>query len=234
MFLSSKLPKDAVVQQQAAEGVHAVVDLDLRAQNLGKIPVQAFDRSAGSNNIRYNQYADLDPPTAAEVILRAKASGGPPSYGQQYGANGYGVTPYGGQPAYQPPTASFIAPPPPGQYGQPPPASVNVANIANMMGQLDPASLQQLLAQVQGGAQNPALPQANPTAAAAGVPQADIQAMLGSLRANIAAQQSQPPPPSGAYGASYGVQHSPNGASPNGDSAVQVQNIMAHLARYRQ
>ncbi|RGP80369.1 hypothetical protein FLONG3_1518 [Fusarium longipes] len=233
MFLSSKLPKDAVVQQQAAEGVHAVVDLDLRAQNLGKIPVQAFDRSAGSNNIRYNQYADLDPSTAAEVILRAKASGNPPSYGQQYGANGYGVAPYGSQPAYQQPTGSFIAPPP-GQYGQPAPAPVNVANLASLVGQLDPASLQQLLAQVQGGTQNPALPQASPTAVAAGMPQPDIQALLGSLGQNPAAQQSQPPPPPGAYGASYGVQLSPNGAPPNGDSAVQVQNIMAHLARYRQ
>ncbi|GKT98235.1 hypothetical protein FLAG1_00958 [Fusarium langsethiae] len=234
MFLSSKLPKDAVVQQQAAEGVHAVVDLDLWAQSLGKIPVQAFDRSAGSNNIRFNQYADLDPPTAAEVILRAKASGGPPSYGQQYGASGYGVAPYGGQPAYQPPPANFVAPPPPGQYGQLPPAPVNVANIANLMGQLDPASLQQLLAQVQGGAQNPQLPQTNPMAAAPGVPHADIQALLGSLGANPAAQPSQPPPPQGAYGASYGVQPPPNGAPPNGDSAVQVQNIMSHLARYRQ
>ncbi|KAL6919115.1 hypothetical protein ACHAP8_002952 [Fusarium lateritium] len=234
MFLSSKLPKDAVVQQQAAEGVHAVVDLDLRAQNLGKIPVQAFDRSAGSNNIRFNQYADLDPLTAAEVILRAKASGGPSSYGQQYGASGYGAAPYGGQPAYQPPVASFVAPPPPGQYGQPPPAPVNVANIANLMGQLDPASLQQLLAQVQGGAQNPPLPQTNPMAPVAGAPHADIQALLGNLGTNPAAQQSQPPPPHGAYGPSYGVQPSPNGVPPNGDSAVQVQNIMSHLARYRQ
>ncbi|KAJ4137836.1 nuclear polyadenylated RNA-binding protein 3 [Fusarium equiseti] len=234
MFLSNKLPKNAVVQQQAAEGVHAVVELDLRAQNLGKIPVQAFDRSAGSNNIRYNQYADLDPPTAAEVILRAKASGGAPSYGQQYGSNGYGVAPYGGQPAYQPPVASYIAPPPPAQYAQSPPASVNVANIANLMGQLDPVSLQQLLAQVQGGAQNHPLPQASPTAATAGVPQADIQALLGSLGANPVAQQSQPPPPPGSYGAPYGAPPPSNGASSNGDSAVQVQNIMAHLARYRQ
>ncbi|CAF3555565.1 unnamed protein product [Fusarium graminearum] len=231
MFLSSKLPKDAVVQQQAAEGVHAVVDLDLRAQSLAKIAVQAFDRSAGSNNIRFNQYADLDPPTAAEVVLRAKASAGPPSYGQQYGASGYSVAPYGGQPAYQPPVASFAAPPPPGQYGQPPPAPVNVANIANMMGQLDPASLQQLLAQVQAGAQNHALPQ---TSTMAAVPHADIHALLGSLGANPATQQPQPPPPQGAYGASYGVQLPPNGAPPTGDSAVQVQNIMSHLARYRQ
>ncbi|KAJ4271680.1 nuclear polyadenylated RNA-binding protein 3 [Fusarium torreyae] len=236
MFLHPRFPKDTVVQRQAAEGVHAVVDLNLRAQNLGKIPVQAFDRSAGSNNVRFDQYVDLDPPTAAEVILRAKASGGQPSYGQPYAGNGYSSAPYGGQPPYQAAAASYPGPPPPpaGQYGQRQPPSANVANIANLMGQLDPASLQQLLVQVQSGApQNPALARAGTNPAPAGPPQADIQALLGSLGGNPAAQQPPQPPP-GAYGAPYGAPPPSNGAPPNGDAAVQVQNIMAQLARYRQ
>ncbi|EXK48619.1 hypothetical protein FOMG_01472 [Fusarium oxysporum f. sp. melonis 26406] len=232
MFLHPRIPKDMVVQRQAAEGVHAVVDLDIRAQSSGKIPVQAFDRSAGSNNVRYDQYENLDPATAAKVILQAKASGGPPNYGQTYRGNGYGSAPYGGQPPYQAPAASYPGPPPPAQYGQQQPPPANVADIANMMGQLDPASLQQLLAQVQGGVQNPTPAQGGTSAAAAGAPQPDIQALLGSLGGNGAAQQHQQQQhPPGPYGASYG--HVPQPPS-NGDAAVQVQNIMAQLARYRQ
>ncbi|EWZ51343.1 hypothetical protein FOCG_10258 [Fusarium oxysporum f. sp. radicis-lycopersici 26381] len=232
MFLHPRIPKDMVVQRQAAEGVHAVVDLDIRAQSSGKIPVQAFDRSAGSNNVRYDQYENLDPATAAKVILQAKASGGPPNYGQTYRGNGYGSAPYGGHPPYQAPAASYPGPPPPAQYGQQQPPPVNVTDIANMMGQLDPASLQQLLAQVQGGVQNPTPAQGGTSAAAAGAPQPDIQALLGSLGGNGAAQQHQQQQhPPGPYGASYG--HVPQPPS-NGDAAVQVQNIMAQLARYRQ
>ncbi|EWG36951.1 hypothetical protein FVEG_00788 [Fusarium verticillioides 7600] len=232
MFLHPRIPKDMVVQRQAAEGVHAVVDLDIRAQSSGKIPVQAFDRSAGSNNVRYDQYENLDPATAAKVILQAKASGGPPSYGQTYRGNGYGSAPYGGQPPYQAPAANYPGPPPPSHYGQQQPSPVNVADIATMMGQLDPASLQQLLAQVQGGVQNPAPAQGGSSAAAAGAPQPDIQALLGSLGGNGAVpHHQQQQHPSGPYGASYG--HGPQPPS-NGDAAVQVQNIMAQLARYRQ
>ncbi|KAM0440707.1 hypothetical protein ACHAPT_000008 [Fusarium lateritium] len=226
MFLHPRIPKDIVVQRQAAEGVHAVVDLDLRAQNLGRIPVQAFDRSAGSSNVRFDQYVDLDPSTAAEVIMRAKASGSQPSYGQSYGGNGGYSNPYGGQPPHQPPATGFPAGPPQGQYGQPP--SAGTPDIASLVGQLDPATLQRLLSQIQPGAQNPAHAPAGVNSAPA-APQVDIQAILGSLGGNAVAQQ-----PPNSYGAPYGAPPPSNGAPPNGDAAVQVQNIMAQLARYRQ
>ncbi|KAF4976887.1 hypothetical protein FZEAL_6509 [Fusarium zealandicum] len=234
MFLHPRIPKDAVVQRQAAEGVHAVVDLDLRAQNLGKVPVQAFDRSAGSSSVRFDQYMDLDPSTAAEVILRAKASGAPPSYAQNYGGNGGYGNPYGGQPPHQPPhqppVAGFPGGQPQGHYSQQPQAGA--ADIASLMGQLDPVTLQQLLAQIQPGAQNPIATRGGANGPPA-APQIDIHAILGSLGGPGAPQQPQQPPPS-SYGAPYGVQPPPNGAPANGDAAVQVQNIMAQLARYRQ
>lgn len=203
-----------------------MVDLDMRAQGLGKIPVQAFDRSRGSGNVRYDQYVDLDPHTAAEVILRAKTSGGPPSYTQPYGGNGYGNA-YGGQPAQPPPAAAFPNQPP--QY-PPQPQGNAVADIANFMSQVDPNTLQQLLASIRPGAQPGVPPTASPAAATPS--QADIQAILGSLGGNPAVQQvpSQP-----GYGATYGTHPAQNGpATPNGDSAAHVQNIMAQLARYRQ
>ncbi|KAM5355673.1 hypothetical protein ACJ41O_002319 [Fusarium nematophilum] len=240
MFLHPRIPKDVVIQRQAAEGVHAVVDLDLRAQNLGRIPVQAFDRSGGSSNLRFDQYVDLDPPTAAEVILRAKASGGPPSYSAPYGGNGGYGNAYGGPP----PAAGFAVAQPQGQYGQQPqPGAAGAVDIANLVGQLDPATLQRLLAQIQPGGQNPVPGQGGANSSSPAAPQVDIQAILGSLGGNAVPQQQQQQQhpqqqqqhPPNSYGAVYGNQPSSNGAAPaNGDAAVQVQNIMAHLARYRQ
>ncbi|KAL6413868.1 hypothetical protein AUP68_03398 [Ilyonectria robusta] len=227
MFLHPRIPKDAVIQRQAAEGVHAVVDLDLRAQNLGRIPVQAFDRSGGMSNVRFDQYVDLDPTTAAEVILRAKASGATASYAQPYAAAGF-ANPYGGQPQQQ--MGAFPGGQQPNQYAQHAPA--NPTDIASLMGQVDNATLQRLLASIQTAPQGTAA-QHGPNAAAAGPSQVDIQAILGSLGGNAAAQQQLPP--QGVYGAPYGGQQAPNGGgAANGDAAVQVQNIMAQLARYRQ
>lgn len=235
MYLHPRIPKESVIQRQAAEGVHAVVDLDLRAQNLGKIPVQAYDRSGGAANVRFDQYVDLEPQTAAEVILRAKASGAAAAnYAQPY-SNGYN-NPYGGQPAQQPHPSAFPAGHHPGQY-PPQQAPANPVDVASLMGQLDPASLQRLLASVQANPQGGfpgALPQPGSNAAAPVNQQFDIQAILGSLGGNAAAAQqhsaTQPPP----YGIPYGAQPS-NGAAPsNADTNSQVQNIMAQLARYRQ
>ncbi|RYP65225.1 hypothetical protein DL770_009052 [Monosporascus sp. CRB-9-2] len=74
MFLHPRMPRDQIIIRQAAEGIHAVVDLNLRAQNMGKIPVQIIDRSAGGSNVPFDQYVDPDPSMAAEVILRTKWS----------------------------------------------------------------------------------------------------------------------------------------------------------------
>ena len=234
MYLHPRIPKESVIQRQAAEGVHAVVDLDLRAQNLGKIPVQAYDRSGGASNVRYDQYVDLDPQTAAEVILRAKASGAAAAnYAQPYSSAGGYNNPYGGQPAQPPHQSAFPGSHRPGQY-PPQQAPTNPADVASLMGQLDPASLQRLLASVQ--TNQPLVPAAIPQPGNAAAPtgsQLDIQAILGSLSGNGAAQQQQPATQA-PYGAAYGAQPS-NGAAPsNADTNTQVQSIMAHLARYRQ
>lgn len=236
MFLHPRIPKEQVIQRQAAEGVHAVVDLDLRAQNLGRIPVQAFDRSAGLSNVRFDQYVDLDPNTAAEVILRAKASGATAAqYGQSYpSGNGYSQ-PYGSQPPSR--GANYSAPQAPSNYPTQQPSAAAAADIASLMGQVDGPTLQRLLASFQSapsaghaqGGVNPAQGSSNP--------QVDIQAILGSLNGNSAPQQSAA---HGQYAAPYGGGQPPaHGAMPpahggSGDAAAQVQNIMAQLARYRQ
>ncbi|OAA49634.1 Nucleotide-binding, alpha-beta plait [Metarhizium rileyi] len=238
MYLHPRFPKDQVIQRQAAEGVHGVVDLDLRAQNLGRVPVQVFDRSAGSNNVRFDQYVDLDPGTAAEVILRAKSSAAPANYDQGYAGNGAYVNPYGAQhqqPGFgrgQQPAAYPLQP------QQQPPGSA--ADIAALVGQVDNATLQRLLSTIQGQAATPPAAGSYPHSAVSHTthsPQVDIQAILGSLGGT--APQQLAPPQASPYGPPYGGPQ-PNGGSNqgaggnNGDAASQVQNIMAQLARYRQ
>lgn len=243
MYLHPRMPKDQVIQRQAAEGVHAVVDLNLRAQSLSKVPVQAFDRSAGLNNVRFDQYVDLDPPVAADIILRAKASGAA-RYGQQQQHQPPQQQAYGGYNQgfghQQPPAApSYGAPQTHGYPQQPPPQqpAANASDIAALVGQVDPATLQQLIATIQAPSQH-GVP--HPAAAPPANGGVDLQAILGSLGGQ------QPAIPqhgahSGQYATAYGAQQfaaaqqppQQTGPPANGDSAAQVQNIMAQLARYR-
>ncbi|KAM3436371.1 hypothetical protein MY4824_004339 [Beauveria thailandica] len=241
MFLHPRFPKDQVIQRQAAEGVHAVVELDMRAQSIGKIPVQVFDRSGGSNNVRFDQYVDLDPTIAGEVVLRAKASG--------TAAAAYPQQPYGGyQQAYHPPPQQH--PPrggpydaaPPAAYAQSVPAAAasapNIADVAKLVGHVDNATLQRVLS-----AMAAPVPNNIPNAAAppAGNAQVDIHALLGALGGSPAVQAPPAAPAAVHYGGAYGGGQVPYphpgppapGGAANGDSAA-VQNIMAHLSRYRQ
>ncbi|PFH57519.1 hypothetical protein XA68_14905 [Ophiocordyceps unilateralis] len=230
MYLHPRFPKDQVIQRQAAEGVYGVVDLDLISQEVGRIPVQVFDRSGGGNNVRFDKYVNLPPETAAEVIVRAKATAAA-IYGQGYAA-GYG-NPYGGHHPQAPHGTGYPGAYPPPQQPQP-----SAADIANLIGQVDNATLQRILSSISGAPQAPAITPGygvGPPAPAAGS-QVDIQGLLGSLGGLPPAQQHGPPP--GQYGAAYGSQ-APNGgptnAAPSGaEAAAQVQNIMAQLARYRQ
>ncbi|KAM3518273.1 hypothetical protein NHJ13051_008310 [Beauveria bassiana] len=241
MFLHPRFPKDQVIQRQAAEGVHAVVELDMRAQSIGKIPVQVFDRSGGSNNVRFDQYVDLDPTIAGEVVLRAKAAG--------TAAAAYPQQPYGGyQQAYHPPLQQhpprggpYDAAPPPAPYAQSVPATTasvpNMADVARLVGHVDNATLQRVLS-----AMAAPVPNTIPNAAVppAGNAQVDIHALLGALGGSPTVQ-APAAPAAVHYGGAYGGGQVPYphpgppapGGAANGDSAA-VQNIMAHLSRYRQ
>ncbi|KAH7325002.1 hypothetical protein B0I35DRAFT_348902 [Stachybotrys elegans] len=224
MYLHPRFPKEQVIQRQAAEGVHAVVDLNIRAQSLGRIPVQAFDRSGGISNVRFDQYVDLDPSTAAEVILRAKASG-QTSYGQGYAAPGGYAPPYGAH-VQQPAHGGGFPAQPPSAY--PPQPAVATADIASLLGQVDGATLQRLISSVQQGQGGLTNGGGNPGQTSSS--QVDIQAILGSLHGGGAPQHAAPAY-ANAYAGQPGAGSAPGGT---GDAAAQVQNIMAQLARYRQ
>jgi nuclear polyadenylated RNA-binding protein 3 len=212
MFLSPRLSLEVVVRRQILEGVLAISLLDMRAQNSSKIALQVFDRRGGVDNVRFDEYQDLEPRIAAELILRAKAASvpqGQASYGPGYGA---------GQPQ-QPPAAQAVAP-----------------NLANLVGQLDNATLQKLLGSLSAPVQQ------NAPVATAGPP-LDLAGLLGGFQQQPQQQSySQAPGPdpysnlvnNPAIASLLGNAASQQQAQQPQQSAQQVQNIMAQLARFRQ
>lgn len=249
MFLSPRFPRDVMIQKHVVEGVTAIVDLDRRCQATAKIPLQVFDRSGGSNNVRFEIYRDLDPNIAIELVLRAKSRNAPapqvPGYGDSHYPQPYGTPqpPYGSAPAFPPPHT-----PTPPAAGRP--AASELAGIVNS---LDNATLQKVLATLQTtqaqGTAGAGYQQAAPPST--GTAQFDVNALISSIAASTAARPPAPPPapinasaPSQQDFAKYqhqqymGVAGAAPAAPPAAPSAAdtnqQVQSIMAQLARYRQ
>ncbi|KAF7587005.1 hypothetical protein BBP40_007871 [Aspergillus hancockii] len=133
LVLGPRIPLNAAVQRQINEGVLAVVRLARPNQFSRKIPLQVFDRSGGADNVRFNEYPDVDTNIAAEIVFHAQSvqRGAPP-------------TPFPPNPAFGVP--ALAAPPMP----QPPlPALSNPPNIANLITSLDGPTLQSLLTALQ-------------------------------------------------------------------------------------
>ncbi|KAF2768511.1 hypothetical protein EJ03DRAFT_328173 [Teratosphaeria nubilosa] len=112
LYLSPRMDERAVVRRQIVEGVLAVVRLTRANQDTGKIGLQLFDRSRGSNNVQFNEYQDLDPSICAALVQREKGMTGRSGGGQAPPTPNYGG--YGGH---------YQQPPPPQQYGGPPPSA---------------------------------------------------------------------------------------------------------------
>ncbi|TVY19179.1 putative RNA-binding protein [Lachnellula arida] len=232
MFLSARLPLQAVIRRQILEGVYAVLQLDMRSQIESKIPLQVFDRQGGANNVRFDEYQDLEPRIAAELVHRAKQAQPVHQPPPQTQMPQYAQPQFASGQAYQPPTQS------PTQY-QPPPAPAPAApNLASLVGQLDNSSLQQLL-----NSMNTQQPQQQNAPAVASNSAIDLAGLLGGL--NPPQQGYQPQPAASPYA---NLANNPALASILGHVAVppqtqsqpqpqqstqQVQNIMAQLARFR-
>ena len=224
MFLNPCFPRDAVIQRQVVEGVHAVAELDYRAQQLARIPLQVFDRSAGRNSVRFDQYQDLDPSIASQLVMRAKSAMVPPP--SPYGGGGggghaayNGAAAYGGPyPAYPPtpqayPPPSAQAPYLPPQY---PPSHQPYPGAAG--GPVDNSTLHQILGNLHG-------PQQHTPAHGMLPPHMDVNALMSGYGPG-----SRPDYQRGGPGA-----HPPTpGPGPGpGDPNSHVQNIMEQLSRYR-
>ncbi|ETS73753.1 hypothetical protein PFICI_14699 [Pestalotiopsis fici W106-1] len=227
MFLDPRFPRDLVIQRQIVEGVHGVTELNYHSQSMAKIPLQMFDRSTGRHNARFDQYQDLDPKIAAEIVVRAKAQSHSQSQMQapaSYGNNGY--YPPAAYPAPQP-MAQQMPPHMASQY----PGMPGQVHPSPYPGSVDNATIQRVLSAFHGnsGAHVPSQQQMAPG------PGVDVNAVLHALGANGSVpppQQQQaltypPPPPQGHPGQGHPSQGNPT------DQAY-VQDIMAQLSRYRQ
>lgn len=231
LILSPRLNEQAVIKRQIVEGVVAVVKLRRENMNTGTIGLQIFDRSAGANNVKFEEYDRLMPATCAELVLRAKSLAAAPGYGYQAGQvqqGGYGYPPQqapqpppGFPPGYgqpQPPQQASQPPPgfPPGyvQPQQPPQPQGVPPNLQNLITNLDPSNLQSLLSAMNSKPQS-----ANPSAGGySGPPPAAVLALrqnpqlAGYLQQQQQQQQGAPQPQSG-------------GAA----QAVNMQEILARL-----
>lgn len=250
MFLNPRFPREAVIQRQVLEGVHGVVELDMRAQNTGKISLQVFDRCAGSN-VRFDQYQELDPTVAAQLVLRTKASAVAQQQQQAPTYPSYAPQPYG-------------APNPYGGYGQPamqqpqqPQATSDITALVSQLSQMpniDAGTMQTILASLQ--PQQPAAPVVPPTPVnnypaypQAAAPQVDLTALINNLSAasannGPAAMRGGGAMTSGRYAHPGGYPQQqpqqqqmpaqPQTVAGSSDPARDVQDIIATFARYRQ
>ncbi|KAF5858823.1 hypothetical protein ETB97_003666 [Aspergillus alliaceus] len=234
LVLGPRIPLNAAVQRQINEGVLAVVRLARPNQFSRKIPLQVFDRSGGADNVRFNEYPDVEPNIAAEIVFHAQSvqRGAPP-------------TPFPPNPAFGVPP---LAPPPIPQASLP---LSNPPNIANLITSLDGPTLQSLLTALQ--QRQPTVPTAQPPfpAPAASTPNAgaDLASLLSAATRQPVATNPQhhlPPQPFPIQAPTAPVVSDPNlisllakglgGQQAQNQAAVgpHVQNIMNQLGKWKQ
>ncbi|KAJ5095573.1 hypothetical protein NUU61_004929 [Penicillium alfredii] len=237
LVLGPRIPLGAAVHRQFVEGVLAVVRLSRPNQFSRKIPLQIFDRTAGPENVRFSDYPEVDPSIAAEVMFhqaQAMQRGGPPA---TFAPNpAFGVASVPALPVPQPALPGLTNPP----------------NIANLISSLDGPSLQSLLSALQ----RPPQPQSQPVSATQSPfsspnppPPADLATLLtNATRPPPVSANPQPPlpPPFSLQPPAAPVVSDPNllsllakglgGQQPQGQApgGPQVQNIMNHLAKWKQ
>lgn len=232
LLLSPRLSEQAVVRRQIVEGVVAVSKLTKGNQNSGKIGLQIFDRRAGVNNVKFEEYDGLDPAIAAELVLRAKPTHAPPpptphSAYSSYGAQSFPPAPQQSYGSYAPPPSNSYAPPPPtNSYGQPPqpigyaPATYGQPqagpppqgvppNLQNLITNLDPNNLQSLLT-------------------AMGTPQSAAANPYSAQSQNTAVQALQQNPAVAGYLQQQQQQQAVPGS---GGGQVNMQDILARLGQ---
>ncbi|KAJ4291162.1 nuclear polyadenylated RNA-binding protein 3 [Kalmusia sp. IMI 367209] len=228
LIMSPRLNESAVVRRQIMEGVLAIIRLNTAALVKSKINVQIFDRRGGNNNVQFNEYSGLDPPTAAALVVDAKQKSSsqpvqqpaPSTYGQTYGT------------------------PAPNPYALSAPTNAtNTSNLSSLISSLDPNGLSQLLGAMSN---NNALqtPQAPPPGISS-----DLARLLGSVTTPTAApvynpQTVSPQQYPNSYQNSAFAPHrngqqsqtaAPPVQTPQGtpSQAPDMAEIMAQLARYQ-
>lgn len=215
LMISPRLSEEAVVRRQILEGVLAVSRLRRHNQMESKIGLTIFKRKGALQDVQFEEYEQLGPNIACELVLREKRTlqGPTPTSAGSYG-NGYpGQAHYGGQPpppqqygyqqqqpAYGPP-AGFQQPY--GQqpaYGQPPARAFSSTGPPQQPPpNVDPNNLQNLLANLGGGAA--------PAPYAGGSAQYGAPAQQPGYPSQSHQQQGYPPQPQSQGYAQQGRQY---------------------------
>ncbi|KAI9052402.1 hypothetical protein LZ554_003750 [Drepanopeziza brunnea f. sp. 'monogermtubi'] len=239
MLLSHRLSLQTVIGRQVIEGVLAVSKLDMRSQVASKIPIQIYHRQGGvADAVRFDEYEDVDPVTAAELVLREKQNQALLLLQQQQAYQ---------QPQYPPVQPPYQAPYQAQSSAQAVAPVTAAQSLANIVGQLDNGTLQKLLGTLQPPQQvNGVAAQANSAL--------DLANLLGGYTQPPQPQQNYQPPPADPYASilsnpalasllgngapasqvqAQQLQQAQQPQQPQ-QSAQQVQNIMAQLARFRQ
>ncbi|KAI4186694.1 MAG: hypothetical protein L6R41_003310, partial [Letrouitia leprolyta] len=203
----------AVIKRQIIEGVQAVVKIVRQSQVTGKIPLQVFDYSAGVDNVRFEEYNELDAHIAAELVIRAKAARLAPPPIQQP------ITPSYGAPQYPRPLQPVVPP----QTQQP----AGAPNIANLITSLDGPALQKLLGAMSQNPQSPHTPQPGQASTPQQPPHIPD---LSSILANPQQQTHQGYPQYPHGGPSQTSQQSPYGVPTNGQGFANNPALASLLA----
>ncbi|KAJ5294067.1 hypothetical protein N7508_008888 [Penicillium antarcticum] len=234
LVLGPRIPLGAAVHRQFIEGVLAVVRLSRPNQISRKIPLQLFDRTAGLDNVRFLDYPELEPNMSAELL----------SHQAQAMQRGAAPAAFAPNPAFGIPTVPPMPIPQPGL-----PALSNPPNIANLIGSLDGPSLSSLLSALQRPPHSqPVSATQSPFASPNPPPPADLASLLTNANRPppISTTPQQPLPPFNLQPPNPPVVTDPNllsllakglgGQQPQGQgpSSPQVQNLMHHLAKWKQ
>ncbi|PVH97676.1 hypothetical protein DM02DRAFT_73776 [Periconia macrospinosa] len=225
LIMSPRLDESAVVQRQIVEGVLAVVRLDSAALAKGKIDIQIFNRQHGVHNVQFNNYVDLDPNTAAALVIAAKQNTNQPVQPPVHNAYGQGY--HAPRPPYMPPVPGNVT---------------HTPNLSSMITSLDQNSLSQLLGAISG---NNAVPGPQPptgltpdlarllsqvTTSAPGapfnLPALPNQPYINPFQPPYNGQSQQPP-----AGHNAGLPGHPG--QPGQPGQPDMNEIMAQLAQYQ-
>ncbi|KTW27266.1 hypothetical protein T552_02249 [Pneumocystis carinii B80] len=123
LFLSPRLPLPSVVQQMIIEGIMAIIFLNRQLQSQSKISMQIFDRKADSSDVKFDEYANIDVHVAVALALRKKQS-------ILQLTNAYGMSNYNNTSFQSQNTPSF---------------GIANSDLANLIGSLDPTTLQKVI-----------------------------------------------------------------------------------------
>ncbi|CAG8242873.1 unnamed protein product [Penicillium nalgiovense] len=235
LVLGPRIPLGAAVHRQFIEGVLAVVRLSRPNQVSRKIPLQLFDRTAGLDNVRFLDYPELEPNMSAELL----------SHQAQAMQRGAAPAAFAPNPGFIVPTGQPMPVPPPGL-----PALSNPPNIANLIGSLDGPSLSTLLSALQRPPHSQPVSATQSPFSSPNPPPADLASLLTNTHRpppmQPTAQQPLPHPPFNLQPVNAPVITDPNLLSllakglggqqqqGQGPTGPQVQNLMQHLAKWKQ